>query len=147
VRCTANFFNISIVFGVNNSRLSVVGTLIKSRVDRWTTSEFLSWVREFSVPRNFQPVFWGPTEPPTQNLLEVPARACRDVVTGRMAHLSLLSRFVCFHARPRQATDVLQPAGLLYRLLLYVPTLATRCPRAYRRVPHSSGGSWNLWAV
>jgi hypothetical protein len=27
-----------------------------------------------------------------------------------------------------------------------VPTLATRCPRAYRRVPHSSGGSWNLWA-
>jgi hypothetical protein len=27
-----------------------------------------------------------------------------------------------------------------------VQTLATRCPRAYRRVPHSSGGSWNLWA-
>jgi hypothetical protein len=24
--------------------------------------------------------------------------------------------------------------------------LSTRCPRAYRRVPHSSGGSWNLWA-
>jgi hypothetical protein len=24
--------------------------------------------------------------------------------------------------------------------------LATRCPRAYRRVPHSSGGRWNLWA-
>jgi hypothetical protein len=30
---------------------------------------------------------------------------------------------------------------------LDVPTLATRFPRAYRRVPHSSGGSWNLWAV
>jgi hypothetical protein len=29
---------------------------------------------------------------------------------------------------------------------LDVPTLATRCPRAYRRVPHSGGGSWNLWA-
>jgi hypothetical protein len=29
---------------------------------------------------------------------------------------------------------------------LNVPTLTTRCPRAYRRVPHSSGGSWNLWA-
>jgi hypothetical protein len=29
---------------------------------------------------------------------------------------------------------------------LDVPTLATRYPRAYRRVPHSSGGSWNLWA-
>jgi hypothetical protein len=25
--------------------------------------------------------------------------------------------FVCFHGRPRQATDVLQPAGLLYRPL------------------------------
>jgi hypothetical protein len=29
---------------------------------------------------------------------------------------------------------------------LDVPTLATGCLRAYRRVPHSSGGSWNLWA-
>jgi hypothetical protein len=29
---------------------------------------------------------------------------------------------------------------------LDVPTLATRCPRAYRRVPHSSGRSSNLWA-
>jgi hypothetical protein len=27
-----------------------------------------------------------------------------------------------------------------------VPTLATRCLRAYPRVPRSSGGSWNLWA-
>jgi hypothetical protein len=26
--------------------------------------------------------------------------------------------FVCFHGRPRKATDVLQPAGLLYRPLL-----------------------------
>jgi hypothetical protein len=25
--------------------------------------------------------------------------------------------FVCFHGRPRQATDVLQPAGLLHRPL------------------------------
>jgi hypothetical protein len=29
---------------------------------------------------------------------------------------------------------------------LDVPTLATRCPRAYRHVPYSSGGSWKLWA-
>jgi hypothetical protein len=29
---------------------------------------------------------------------------------------------------------------------LDVPTLATKRPRAYRRVPHSSGGSWNLRA-
>jgi hypothetical protein len=27
---------------------------------------------------------------------------------------------------------------------LDVQTLATRCTRAYRRVPHFSGGSWNL---
>jgi hypothetical protein len=27
-----------------------------------------------------------------------------------------------------------------------VPTLATRCPRAYRSVLHSSGGIWNLRA-
>jgi hypothetical protein len=26
--------------------------------------------------------------------------------------------FVCFHGRPRQATGVLQPAGLLYRRVL-----------------------------
>jgi hypothetical protein len=41
---------------------------------------------------------------------------------------------------------------MYYSLLAYctsrfvVPTLATRCPRAYRRVPHSSGVSWNLLA-
>jgi hypothetical protein len=29
---------------------------------------------------------------------------------------------------------------------LDVPTLTTSCPRAYRRVPQPSGGSWNLWA-
>jgi hypothetical protein len=28
-----------------------------------------------------------------------------------------LTLFVCFHGRPRQATGVLQPAGLLYRPL------------------------------
>jgi hypothetical protein len=45
--------------------------------------------------------------------------------------------------RPRQATGVLQPVGLLYRPLWTFQLFATRCPRAYRRVPHSSGGSWN----
>jgi hypothetical protein len=29
---------------------------------------------------------------------------------------------------------------------LDVTPSATRCPRAYRRVSHSSGGSWNVWA-
>jgi hypothetical protein len=52
----------------------------------------------------------------------------------------------CFHGRPWQATDVLQPSWLFVPPALDVPTLATRCSRAYRRVPHSSGRSWNLWA-
>jgi hypothetical protein len=56
------------------------------------------------------------------------------------------SLFVCFHGRPWQATDVPQPSWLFVPPALDVPTLATRCSRAYRRVPHSSGGSWNLWA-
>jgi hypothetical protein len=49
--------------------------------------------------------------------------------------------FVCFHGRPCTAACwyIVPPA-------LDVPTLATRWPRAYRRVPHSSEGSWNLWA-
>jgi hypothetical protein len=55
--------------------------------------------------------------------------------------------FVCFLGRPRQATDVLQPAGLLYRPLLWTfQLLPPDAPRAYRRIPHSSGGNWNLWA-
>jgi hypothetical protein len=56
------------------------------------------------------------------------------------------STFVCFHVRPRQATDVLQPAGLLYRPLWTFQRWPPDAPRAYRRVPHSSGGSWNLRA-
>jgi hypothetical protein len=39
---------------------------------------------------------------------------------------------------------VLQPNWLIVPPALDVPTLAIRCPRAHRRVPHSSGGSWNL---
>jgi hypothetical protein len=54
--------------------------------------------------------------------------------------------FVCFHGRPWQVTDVPQPSWLFVPPALDVPTLATRCLRAYRRVPRSSGGSWNLWA-
>jgi hypothetical protein len=53
--------------------------------------------------------------------------------------------------------DVTQPSWLIVPPALDVPTLVTRCLRAYRRVPHSSlraylrvphssGGSWNLWA-
>jgi hypothetical protein len=54
--------------------------------------------------------------------------------------------FLVFHWRPWQATDVPQPNWLFVPPAFDFPTLATRCPRAYRRVPHSSGGSWNLWA-
>jgi hypothetical protein len=43
--------------------------------------------------------------------------------------------FVCFRGRPWQATDVPQPSWLFVPPALDVPTLA------YRRVPHSSGGS------
>jgi hypothetical protein len=41
---------------------------------------------------------------------------------------------------------VLQPNWLIVPPALDVPTLATRCPRAYWCIPRSSGGSWNLWA-
>jgi hypothetical protein len=54
--------------------------------------------------------------------------------------------FVCFHGRPWQATDVPQTSWLIVPPALDVPTLATRYLRVYRRVPHSSGGSWNLRA-
>jgi hypothetical protein len=54
--------------------------------------------------------------------------------------------FVCFHGRPWQATDIPQPSWLFVPPALDVPNLVTRCPRAYRRVPYSSGGSWYLWA-
>jgi hypothetical protein len=52
----------------------------------------------------------------------------------------------CFHGLPWQATDVLQPSWLFVPPALDTPTLATRRPRAYQRIPHSSGGRWNLWA-
>jgi hypothetical protein len=54
--------------------------------------------------------------------------------------------FVCFHGRPWQATDVLQPAGLLYRPLWTFQLWPPDTPAPTDRVPHSSGGSWNLWA-
>jgi hypothetical protein len=40
---------------------------------------------------------------------------------------------------------VSQPNWLIVPPALDFPTLVTRCPRAYRRVLHSSCGSWNLW--
>jgi hypothetical protein len=47
--------------------------------------------------------------------------------------------------RSWQATNVLQPVGLSYRPLWTFQLFATRCPRAPRHVPHSSGGSWNYY--
>jgi hypothetical protein len=66
--------------------------------------------------------------------------------TNTCTSLWLWRLFDCFHGRPRQATDVLQPSWLIVPPALDFQTLTTRCPRVYRRVPHSSGGSWNLWA-
>jgi hypothetical protein len=60
--------------------------------------------------------------------------------------ISINNRFFFFNGRPWQATDVPLPNWLIVPPALDFPTLAARCPRAYRRVPHSSGGSWNLWA-
>jgi hypothetical protein len=67
--------------------------------------------------------------------------ACR-----RVEYYSYFFFFFFFNGRPWQATDVPQRNWLIVPPALDVPALATRCPRAYRRVPHSSGGSWNLWA-
>jgi hypothetical protein len=52
--------------------------------------------------------------------------------------------FVCLFVS--MGVRVLQPNWLIVPPALDVRTLATRCPRAYRRFPHSSGGNWNLWA-
>jgi hypothetical protein len=68
--------------------------------------------------------------------------------------LSFFRRWDCSHLRSLcccyflgllwQATDVLQPSWLIVPPDLDVPSLATRCLRACRRVPHSSSGSWNF---
>jgi hypothetical protein len=55
-------------------------------------------------------------------------------------------RTCCLFLFVSMGVRVLQPNWLIVPPALDIPTLATRCPRAYRRVPHSSGGSWNLWA-
>jgi hypothetical protein len=47
---------------------------------------------------------------------------------------------------PWQATEIPQRIWLIVLPALQVPTVATRRPRAYRHIPHSSGQSWNLWA-
>jgi hypothetical protein len=58
-----------------------------------------------------------------------------------------LEHRVCVFPRASAASHGCTAAcWLIVPPALGVPTLATRCPRAYRRVPHSSGGSWNLWA-
>jgi hypothetical protein len=48
--------------------------------------------------------------------------------------------------RSWQATNVPQPAGLVYRPLFWTfrSPAYEMPPSAYRRVPHSSGGSWNV---
>jgi hypothetical protein len=55
--------------------------------------------------------------------------------------------FACLFPWPSAASHRCTAAcWLIVPPALDVQTLATRCPRAYRRVPHSSGGSWNLRA-
>jgi hypothetical protein len=85
----------------------------------------------------------------------------QDIIIGGERESQSTTKCVCmfvfFHGRPWQATDVPQPSWLIIPPALDFQTLATRCLRAYRRVPHSSlrayrrvphssGGSWNLWA-
>jgi hypothetical protein len=61
--------------------------------------------------------------------------------------LNLYCLFVCLFPWASAASHGCTAAcWLIVPPALNVPTLATRTTRAYRRVPHSSGGSWNLWA-
>jgi hypothetical protein len=53
--------------------------------------------------------------------------------------------FVCFRGRSAASHGCTAAYWLIVPPALDFPTLATRSPRAYRRVPHSSGGRWNLW--
>jgi hypothetical protein len=88
-----------------------------------------------------------------------------------VSQLDIIALVVVVVGRSWQATNVPQHAGLLYRPLFWtfqspayampprtyrrvphssggswnVPTSPTRCPHAYRRVPHSSSGSWNYY--
>jgi hypothetical protein len=69
------------------------------------------------------------------------------VVSGRFYILHVVCLFVClFPWASAVSHGCIAACWLILPPALDVPTLATRCPRAYRRVPHSSGGSWNLWA-
>jgi hypothetical protein len=58
-----------------------------------------------------------------------------------------VTTLVCLFPWPSAASHGCTAAcWLILPPALDVQTLATRCPRAFRRVPHSSGGSLNLWA-
>jgi hypothetical protein len=62
-------------------------------------------------------------------------------------HLLCAMLFVCLFPWASAASHGCTAAcWIIVPPALDLPTLATRCPRAYRRLPHSSGGRWNLRA-
>jgi FtsH-binding integral membrane protein len=74
-------------------------------------------------------------------------RCCKCRNTSVLFAIISLLTFVCLFTWASAASHGCTAAcWLIVPPALDVPTLATRSPRAYRRVPHSSGGIWNLWA-
>jgi hypothetical protein len=64
---------------------------------------------------------------------------------GNSPNKSLVCLFVCLFPWASAASHGCTAAcWLIVPTAFDVPTLATRCPRAYRRVPHSGGGCWNI---
>jgi hypothetical protein len=55
----------------------------------------------------------GMTDPSSAEVKNEWSRTCTAPL--RLLAMGRDNFVVCFHGRPRQATDVLQPAGLLYR--------------------------------
>jgi hypothetical protein len=69
------------------------------------------------------------------------------LLTIKCATFWFVDLFVCVFPWASAASHGCTAAyWLIVPPALDVATLANRCPRAYRRVLHSSGGSWNLWA-
>jgi hypothetical protein len=72
-----------------------------------------------------------------------------DILNARISSTNASRKFNCSCQCclfVSMGVRVLQPAGLLYRPLWTFQLWPPDAPRAYRRVPHSSGGSWNLRA-
>jgi hypothetical protein len=71
---------------------------------------------------------------------------CENLPPRKRFKLFCITEFCLFPWASAASHGCTAASWLIVPPALDVPTVATRCPRAYRRVPHSSGGSWNLWA-